>query len=128
MTNHFNSSAALVEIANKTKVSLNDGNLVFGMACYDAGAIEILRHIAELELTKTEFYSSDHTKKMNRITEDKYQELLNAIHRSERPMAEAFDQAWHDYSAAEAYDYFVEGFISGYRFLKDHIAHKGENA
>lgn len=109
-----------------SKVNWNDVSNI-ATYCYDEGATDILTHVAELYLEKAEdcFDMSKETREVTQITEEKHQELKNTLNEKEIPLLEAYDEAWHDMSASESYDYYIRGFIAGYRFLKSHVAHKG---
>jgi hypothetical protein len=117
---------AITTIAQQEKVSITDDTLKIGSACFDAGAREILRHIAIVDIEKLGPLSiaSNHTKRMSVECQEKYDLINTTINKIERPLLKEYDEAFHNLMAAEAHDYYIEGFIRGYAFLKYHITHR----
>jgi hypothetical protein len=120
---HMAAPSTITEIALESLPNEKGDIIKFGSECFDAGVIEILKQIANSSLTTRHFTSTEETQKRAMETEERYLELKNSLNDAYIPLAENLDQAWGDFMAAEAYDYYVSGFIDGYRYLKNYIAH-----
>lgn len=115
----------IAELANENKVKNLDPILIFAGNCYEAGMIEILREIAEKELERfPSFKMSPYTNKVTKQVEEKYQLLKNSLNQPQIEVLEDYDDDFHSLIAAESGDYFVEGFVHGYKYLKTEIVHK----
>ncbi|WP_242225359.1 hypothetical protein [Bacillus cereus group sp. BfR-BA-01380] len=121
-----------VKISNIARTELDpriglDQTIDFGAACYNAGATEILKHIADVEFDKNKLPVSKFTNEMFKINIDKYQSLKNDLCEIEQLLLEGFNESWTNLSASESHDHYVQGFIDGYCYLKTYIAHnKGD--
>ncbi|AEH49824.1 MAG: hypothetical protein CW346_14675 [Bacillaceae bacterium] len=109
----------IAEIAKSHRVSL-DYALTFGAACYDAGMVEVLKGVAIEVLARegSNILASKYTKEKRSIVEEKYEALKSVLNEQERQLLEDFNDEFHDLVYAEAENYFIEGFIQGYRYLK----------
>lgn len=112
----------IARIATDTslKVSL-DHTLHFGMACYEEGMVEVLRPIAiqDLEYGVTDIPFTRHSKKMAERAEKAYEKLEESLGEAQRELLKEYMDAANDQLGAEAGDFFVHGFLRGYRFLKN---------
>lgn len=124
----------IAEIAQErlhSSISL-DNTLGFGITCYEKGMEEVLRQIAIRDLERVGFYmcTSKYTKKESAKTDKMFQELKTTLNNEEIEKLEEYDDAFMNFLAAEAGDYYIEGFLRGYRhlktFLEFHTNFKGE--
>lgn len=104
----------------KNKVSMDNGNLVFGTHCYEAGMVEVLKGIAMKELDEGDvcIETSKQVTKLNKKATEAYQALVNAVSNREVSLVKEMDEVYNLVAAAEAEDHFIEGFLRGYRYLK----------
>lgn len=99
----------------------------FGLTSYEAGMIDVLRGVAEEDLE----YGVGHisiTTDMERFSEmanQKASDLSGKLDESTYNLFLEFDCATHDASAAEATEYFIQGFLRGYRYLKNQMEYRG---
>lgn len=128
--NDMVSAGTIFEIAKKTSpktFNLND-SLKFAVDCYESGMIEVLRGIAYNDFeSRGPVAKSKYTKKMDAQCQEKYEELRNDlrwnanIDDSQTDLLKKYDDSFRDLMEAEATDYYIEGFIMGYRYLKSQI-------
>lgn len=106
----------------KKPVSMDYG-LELGVACFEEGMMEILRHVAEQDFNQDcgHILMSAYSKEMNRIAEEKYEELQSVLDCRQQGLLKQYDEAYRNLSGSEVNDYFIVGFIRGYRFLRNHI-------
>jgi hypothetical protein len=112
----------IAEMAKKTMRNEDDFRniLEFGSACYDAGVTEVLRIVAAK-------YGSDYvppskqTKQQELIVQQKKDELMKRLDEETKQLFEEYDEAIHNLMAFDADDHLIEGFVRGYRFLKNYI-------
>jgi hypothetical protein len=116
---------AITTIAQEEKVSITDDTLKIGSACFDAGAREILRHVAIVDLESGDpVKCSNYTKRLSRECEEKYKVVENMLSKEGAALLKQYDDFFHDMAAGEAHDYYIEGFIRGYVFMKYHVSHR----
>lgn len=110
------------ELPNHIKI---DRILDFVIACYDSGMVEVIREIAIRDLYTGGglVNQSKYARKMHAAAEEKYQTLESKLNEEERKLLADLDDAFNDVMAAETYDYYIEGFVRGYRYLKHHITY-----
>lgn len=113
----------IASIFNKRK-NISDGceKISFGADCYEAGMVEVLSHVAKREL-ETEYINPKNSETTFEMVEMKYKDLTGSFSTEENLLLEEYHQLFERFSTEESIHYFVEGFISGYRFLKDMIVH-----
>ncbi|NNU94695.1 hypothetical protein ETC01_16350 [Geobacillus sp. NFOSA3] len=109
----------IAEIAKSHRVSL-DYALKFGAACYDAGMVEVLKGVAIEVLARegNNIATSKYTKERRLAVEEKYKALESVLNEEEKQLLEDFNDEFQDLVYTEAENYFIEGFIHGYRYLK----------
>lgn len=119
--------STLVPIANTTQTSFNYNNsMEFGVRCYEAGMIHILKGIAEEFLETTDVYCSDFTRSMNKIVEKKRQELEMTLNPTDYGLVRKYEESINEANTAETADYYMQGFLDGYRYLSNRNAFKSE--
>lgn len=111
----------IAKIAKKKKVSM-DYTLEFGESCYEAGMIEILKGIAmnELHFSPQRKLSSS-GEEASKILDEKYENLKNILDEDKQKVLLDYDDAFNNFSSIENTDEFIDGFIKGYRFLKNQV-------
>lgn len=94
--------------------------LEFGSVCYDAGVEEVLKIVAS-KYDSEYVPASEQTKQQELVVQKKRDELIKALNEEAKQLFEEYDEAIHDLMHFKAGDHLTEGFIRGYRFLKNHI-------
>jgi hypothetical protein len=131
MINAMVAANTIADIAKKEGVSA-DRTLNFGSACYNAGMIAVIRSVAILDFERTGFNvsPSKSTKECMPNVENTLEILINTLHRLDREVFEIHSEALQELHAKEQRDYYIEGFIRGYSYLKDfitfHTDHEGD--
>lgn len=118
-----------VKIAEMAKEKLQNpldfhDTLQFGSACYDAGMVEVLRMIA-VKYGRGYVSASEETKQQELVVQRKKEELIKALNEETKQLFEEYDEAIRDLMGYEAEDHLIEGFIRGYRFLKNYTLFEG---
>lgn len=114
----------IVKIADTlTKPVSMDHALELGVACFEEGMMEVLRHIAVQDLNQEcgPIVMSKYSGEMTKVTEERYRALQQVLDGGERELLKRYDEAYRNLSGAEIEDYFIAGFIRGYRYLKNHF-------
>lgn len=112
----------IIKIANKNKVSLD--NAEFGLECYQAGMVELLRDIAELQLENVVAVETKKTKEARTNQEKYFKELLSNLKPQEAEMLREYEDLFSREMGLSEGDNFIEGFVHGYRYLKSKIVHE----
>jgi hypothetical protein len=112
----------IAEMAKKTMRNEDDFRniLEFGSSCYDAGVTEVLR-IVVAKYGRDYVSPSKQTKQQELIVQQKKDELMKRLDEETKQLFEEYDEAFRDLMHFEADDHLTEGFIRGYRFLKNYI-------
>ncbi|MGG4156886.1 MULTISPECIES: hypothetical protein [Bacteria] len=90
---------------------------------YKAGAISILSNVAKLKVNEIEEANtvslSEDTKARSKETSRLYNKLMMAIKHDPElvNLVFKFDTVACDWASSQSDDYFVQGFLEGYRFL-----------
>lgn len=114
----------LVPISNKTNTSFNDTNTMrFGVECYEAGMIHVLKGIAEEFLETAEIWSSDNTRKLNRIVCEMRYELEATFNPSLFQLIKKYEEALNEANSSDAGDFYMQGWLDGYRYLSNRTAY-----
>jgi hypothetical protein len=92
----------------------------FGSVCYDAGMVEVLRIVAA-KYSKDRVPASVQTKRQKLVVQKKKDELMNLLNEEAKQLFEEYEEAIHHLIAFETDDHLIEGFVRGYRFLKNYI-------
>jgi hypothetical protein len=121
------SYSTIIEIAKKSNTSVNGENAILASECYDAGMAEILKEIAEnLLFTDTDIMASKSSVKAGIKVDEAKKALLCSLGSNSHELVKDFEESFQDLMGIEVGDWFVEGFVRGYRYLKHSIAHKIE--
>ena len=99
----------------------------FGLMSYEAGMIEVLRGVAAEDF-EYGVGTIPITAEMGRLSEmanQKASELSGKLDESTYILFLEFDCATQDASGVEATEYFVQGFLRGYRYLKNQMEFRG---
>lgn len=99
----------------------------FGLASYEAGMFEVLRGIAEedLDCGVGEIPSTPEMDKWGKVAVQKASELSGELDETSCNLFAEFECAQQDASSAEANEYFIQGFLRGYRYLKNQMEFRG---
>jgi hypothetical protein len=115
----------LVPISEETDTSFNSNNtLAFGVKCYEAGMVQVVRGIAEDHIRR--FDSSDFTRRLNNAAKEKRLELEKTFNTRDYALIKEYADALSEANAGDAEDHYIQGFLDGYRYLANRIAYKGE--
>lgn len=109
---------------------IGDKGLRIGSTCYDAGMISILRIIAaqqSIEDDPSTFKESDMTKSLAGTTQDKFDKLFNTLDEVQQKMFLDYEDEQTSYMGCSRDDYYIQGFISGFRFLLREIKYGSGN-
>lgn len=106
-----------------------DHTLNFGVSCYESGMIEVLKDIAFLDLEKgiDSIKPSIYTKQLQQECQKKFQAVKEKLtsEEAEKLLLE-FEDAMTSLAGSEAGDYYIMGFIRGYRYLKNQVAFRSD--
>lgn len=102
----------------------------FGISCYESGMIEVLRGVAmeDLEYGMGPILMTVHTKKYVKQVIEKSEELRNTLDGPTFEIFKEFEEVQQNLLGAETSDHFIEGFIRGYRYLKNQMEFGDYNA
>ncbi|MEC1155512.1 DUF6809 family protein [Cytobacillus horneckiae] len=103
---------------------IGDKGLRIGTACYDAGMISILRLFAEKQIVEDDpstFKESDMTKSLAVTTQEKFDKLFKTLDEEQQKMFLEYEDEQTSYLGCSREDYYIQGFISGFRFLMREI-------
>ena len=117
-------SQKVSDIASSIGIEGPIGNgLEIGTACHDAGMISILRIIAEQEMIKekSSIVPSKITNEMAVSTEEKFKTVTNSLSQEQQDLLLEYDDEFTSYLGCYSEDYYIQGFISGFRFLMREI-------
>ncbi|MGM7637614.1 DUF6809 family protein [Bacillus sp. Hm123] len=112
----------IAKIANETSLNVSlDHTFHFGVACYEEGITEVLRPIAiqDLDHGVQDIPLSRHSAEIAKKVEKAYQELKERLNDSEQQVLKKYVDTCNDLLRVEADDYFIHGFLRGYRYLKN---------
>jgi hypothetical protein len=98
--------------------------LEFGSVCYDAGMVEVLKIIAA-KYARGYVPTSAQTKQQELVVQKKRDELIKSLNEETKQLFEEYDKAICELMACDADDHLTEGFIRGYRFLKNYNLFEG---
>jgi hypothetical protein len=101
-------------------------DLVLGSTCYDAGMAEVLKGVAKTVLSEKVFVTSKQSLESIKRFDEAREAIFNTLSGEHLKLLVEFEEAYAELAGIEACDWFVEGFIEGYRYLKYSIAHKGD--
>jgi hypothetical protein len=93
--------------------------LEFGSVCYDAGMVEVLKIVAAKH-NREYVPASVQTKQQELVVQKKKDELMKVLNEEAKQLFEEYDEAIHNLMAFDADDHLIEGFVRGYRFLKNY--------
>lgn len=117
----------LAPIAIGTDTEFHKNNSMdFGVKCYEAGMIEVLKGIAEDRLEKLVLISSGFTTKLNAIADEKRLELESTFNARDYALIKEYEEALSQAEAGNAEDYYIQGFLDGYRYLAHRLAYNCE--
>lgn len=119
----------IAEISNKTlplAVSFDDA-VSFGVTCYETGMIEVLRGIAQedMEYGLGCILNTPRMEKDLKLVEEKSEELRQKLDEEELRLLNEFEEALSYSSMSEVEENFIQGFIRGYRYLKNQMKYRG---
>jgi hypothetical protein len=122
------SRSRIANLANESNVKNLESVIGFASVCYEAGMMEILKGIAEKELDR---HPSVELSKSTRELINKVDHLLNILENTLNPeQMKLLKECSHQYQYlvdAQAADYFLAGFMSGYRYLRSETANNKRN-
>jgi hypothetical protein len=125
MTMNMVTPFTIAELADEKEVKDLHPVLGFGAECYEAGMIEVLRMVAEKELEKhSEIKLSQSTKEFNSKMEYQYLLLKEASNLQQNKLLEEFQDQYEFLNGSENTDFYIAGFLQGYRYLKSERAHQ----
>ena len=106
-----------------------DHTLKFGIDCYESGMVEVLKDIAILDLEKGvgSIKPSNYTKQLMQKSQEKYQAIKEKLTSEEdEELLFEYSDTMTSLAGAEAGDYYIMGFIRGYRYLKKQVAFRSD--
>lgn len=113
------------ELAEKQGMKRVAPVLHFASECYDEGMVEILEEVAQKEL----YYNYDHREPSPKVKQasehvlKQYQALEETLNEEQKDLLRQYDDASQALTAFEAGEEFIHGFVRGYRYLKQEVAH-----
>jgi hypothetical protein len=117
------SRSRIAKLANESNVNNIESVIGFASICYEAGMMEILKGIAEKELDR---HPAVELSTSTRELINKVDHLLNILENTLNPeQMKLLKECGHQYqylADAQANDYFIAGFMNGYRYLKSESA------
>jgi hypothetical protein len=114
----------IAKLADEKEVKDLQPVLGFGADCYEAGMMEILTEVAERALAEHPAINrSEPAKSYQNNVEYQLLLLKNSLTPDQVKLLEEYDDQYGFLSGAEATDYFIAGFLQGYRYLKSRVAH-----
>lgn len=114
----------LVKIAKKNNINIDNVSEFALEFYYEAGMIELLRDIAELQLETVVAEETKKTKEARTNQEKYFKELLSNLKPQEAEMLREYEDLFsHEMGLSEG-DNFIEGFVRGYRYSKSKIVHE----
>jgi hypothetical protein len=119
--------STLVPISKETDTSFNGNNTIaFGIKCYEAGMVQVLRGIAEDNIYRLQVCNSDVTRERYKNCNVKEKEIETAFNSSDLTLIKEYVEAISEANACEAEDHYIQGFLDGYRYLANRMAYKSE--
>ena len=99
----------------------------FGLASYEAGMIEVLRGVAEEDMEYGAGYipRTPEMEKWLKVTDEKSENLRQNLDEDANSLFDEFEEAYHNSSMAEVGENYIQGFIRGYRYLKNQMEYRG---
>lgn len=124
MTIHMVTLDRIAELTKGRDVKLDDV-LSFSVDCYEAGMSEVLKEIAEREMENhPPIELTESTKEELRKIENLLNDLRHILDPSELRILEEFNDKYESLNSSESWEYFIAGFLRGYRYLKSIQAHQ----
>lgn len=95
----------------------------FGLTSFEAGMVEVLRGIAEedFEYGVGNIPASRDMDQFGKLATHKASELSGKLDETAYNLFVEFDCTMQDASAAAAEEHFIQGFLRGYRYLKNQM-------
>lgn len=99
----------------------------FGLTSYEAGMIEVLRGVAveDFEYGVGPIPSTKERDRFVELANQKASELGGKLDEFAYNLFLEFDQATQNAASEEAVEYFIQGFLRGYRYLKNQMEYRG---
>ena len=104
-----------------------DHSAPFGFACYESGMIEVLRGIADedMEYGVGAILNTPQMEKWLKLTEEKSENFRQNLDEDANSLFDEFEEAFHNSAMAEVGENYIQGFIRGYRYLKNQMEYRG---
>lgn len=115
----------IARLADENEIKELHPVLGFGADCYEAGMIEVLKELAERELMNLPpIKLSELTNGYQGKVDLHYLLLKNALTPQQIKLLEEYSDQFEFLNGSAASDYFIAGFLHGYRYLKSEAANR----
>lgn len=110
----------IVEVTKKNNRYIGQ-DLDYLTSVYETGMLEILRELAEMKLLKVSHRSfvNERFENANNEAIKAYDDLYQCLNENQREMLMDLEAAYNYVSSCECEERFIQGFIMGYKFIKE---------
>lgn len=124
MTMHMVTPFTIAKLADEKEVTELHPVFCFAADCYEAGMAEVLKEVAEQSLEEhPPIKRSVSAKAYQSKVEYQFLLLKSTLTPDQTKLLEEYQDQTSFLSGAEASDYYIAGFLQGYRYLKSKVAH-----
>ena len=115
----------IAKLADEKEVKELQPVLGFGANCYEAGMVDVLKEVAEKALAEhPAIQRSEAAKVYQSKVEYQFLLLRSTLTPEQMTLLEQYHDQYDFLSGAEASDYFIAGFLQGYRYLKSKVVYR----
>lgn len=119
------SPTQITKLAEKYHVNGSARVIQFASSCYDKGMAEVLEEVARKELNH--HYEpkepTDDVKDAEAQVFNQYHLLEKTLTEEQKELLRIYDEAYQTLNAIETGEEFIQGFVHGYRYIKQETAH-----